>query len=216
MSRTHPDETVQRLALRRNQSWRPLRLGGCVVALGLAMVGTLLISSEVVAANHEILKPVDGASFDEQDSIAFMARPEDLDLEDSSVVMAPDELRWTSSIDGAIGVGPAFQARLSPGLHRITVASVHGEFARVQITVLGTGSVSAAGEDADADGWPDNNDNCPSQANPNQTNTDGDGEGDLCDVTPLPEPGALAMLISGGLMLGFLAKRRRVRLLEEV
>ncbi|MCH8900464.1 MAG: hypothetical protein IH942_08265 [Acidobacteria bacterium] len=101
---------------------------------------------------------MDGASFDEQDSIAFMARPEDLDLEDSSVVMAPDELRWTSSIDGAIGVGPAFQARLSPGLHRITVASVHGEFARVQITVLGTGSVSAAGEDADADGWPNSKD----------------------------------------------------------
>jgi hypothetical protein len=36
--------------------------------------------------------------------------------------------------------------------------------------------------DDDADGVPNEVDNCPAIANPNQTDTDGDGEGDACDV----------------------------------
>ena len=35
--------------------------------------------------------------------------------------------------------------------------------------------------DADADGIPDNQDNCPNTSNTNQLNNDGDSEGDVCD-----------------------------------
>ena len=38
--------------------------------------------------------------------------------------------------------------------------------------------------DADNDGVPDANDNCPNVSNPDQTDTDGDGTGDACDTTP--------------------------------
>ncbi len=35
--------------------------------------------------------------------------------------------------------------------------------------------------DADGDGVPDDQDNCPTDSNPDQTDTDGDGMGDVCD-----------------------------------
>jgi hypothetical protein len=39
-------------------------------------------------------------------------------------------------------------------------------------------------DDADADGVPDANDNCPNTYNPDQADTDGDGIGDACDECP--------------------------------
>jgi len=42
--------------------------------------------------------------------------------------------------------------------------------------------------DADDDGIPDDEDNCPTTANEDQTDTDDDGEGDACDDTPEGEP----------------------------
>lgn len=39
--------------------------------------------------------------------------------------------------------------------------------------------------DADADGVPDNLDNCRGVRNPDQLNTDGDAQGDACDKCPL-------------------------------
>jgi CSLREA domain-containing protein len=51
----------------------------------------------------------------------------------------------------------------------------------------GTSEFSAckgAGPDADGDGIPDANDNCPAASNPGQQNTDGDTWGDACDNCP--------------------------------
>lgn len=42
--------------------------------------------------------------------------------------------------------------------------------------------------DADADGVPDFQDNCPGQLNSNQIDQDGDGQGDACDSEPLCHP----------------------------
>ncbi len=41
---------------------------------------------------------------------------------------------------------------------------------------------AALQQDSDADGWPDEADNCPFIPNPDQTDTDGDSEGDACDL----------------------------------
>jgi hypothetical protein len=38
--------------------------------------------------------------------------------------------------------------------------------------------------DIDADGWPDNADNCPDNCNTSQSDADADGIGDVCDGTP--------------------------------
>jgi len=44
--------------------------------------------------------------------------------------------------------------------------------------------------DADGDGIPDAQDNCPNTPNPNQADLDGDGRGDVCDNCPnVPNPG---------------------------
>lgn len=43
----------------------------------------------------------------------------------------------------------------------------------------------AAGGDADGDGLPNVDDNCPSVANRNQRDTDRDGRGNACDLAPL-------------------------------
>ena len=49
---------------------------------------------------------------------------------------------------------------------------------------------TAAGEDSDADGVLDSNDNCPVHANPDQADTDSDGSGDACDTcTEIPNAG---------------------------
>jgi hypothetical protein len=55
-------------------------------------------------------------------------------------------------------------------------------------------SASVAGPqlpDADGDGVPDGEDNCPLVANPAQADTDGDGVGDACDLCPDTPAGSL-------------------------
>jgi hypothetical protein len=52
-------------------------------------------------------------------------------------------------------------------------------------TDCGSGGVCSKNqEDADADGYGDACDNCPSNCNTQQLDADGDGIGDVCDITP--------------------------------
>ncbi|NIV47751.1 MAG: hypothetical protein GWN46_13485, partial [Gammaproteobacteria bacterium] len=60
---------------------------------------------------------------------------------------------------------------------------------------------SAGGADADGDGIPDLDDNCPNTANADQADADGDGVGDVCDNCPddaNPPPPLLSADFEGG------------------
>ena len=52
------------------------------------------------------------------------------------------------------------------------------------VLVLSASAVNDSAADADGDGVPDTQDNCPTVANSNQTDSDGDGVGDACDQCP--------------------------------
>ena len=51
-------------------------------------------------------------------------------------------------------------------------------------TITGVGTCGPS--DADRDGVPDEQDNCPTVANPDQADADRDGKGDLCDFNAFP------------------------------
>jgi hypothetical protein len=83
-----------------------------------------------------------------------------------------DNVRWGLRID-------------SPSCHETTVGAnvLQGNGSG---TVLddGTGTITTPPtptNDLDADGWPNDTDNCPTVSNANQQNTDGDPPGDRCD-----------------------------------
>jgi len=91
----------------------------------------------------------------------------------------------------------------------IVVENRSGEFSYsgLRVEILST-SATAIGtvEDADEDGVPDDDDNCPAHANAQQEDVDGDGTGDACDGCPFDpdrsEPGAEGCAARGGQLPG--------------
>jgi DNA-binding beta-propeller fold protein YncE len=88
-----------------------------------------------------------------------------------------------------------------------TLAATAGQEVVFTAVPLGTGT--RIGINRDEDSWLDGDDNCPGVVNDDQTDTDADGLGDPCDPTPVPEPGALLMLIAGLPVLHWMRGRRR-------
>ena len=78
----------------------------------------------------------------------------------------------------------------------------------VTYTAAPPGSGFRMGINRDLDTFLDGPDNCPGVPNDDQTDTDTDGLGDVCDPTPLPEPGQVLSLAAGLLLLGQLNRRR--------
>jgi len=89
------------------------------------------------------------------------------------------------------------------------MAAVAGQ--EITYTAAPPGSGFRMGINRDLDIALDGADNCPSVPNDDQLDTDTDGLGDLCDPTPLPEPGQILTLAIGLLGLGRLNRHRRAR-----
>ena len=78
----------------------------------------------------------------------------------------------------------------------------------VTYTAVPPGSGVRMGINRDLDIVLDESDNCPGVPNDDQLDTDSDTIGDVCDLTPVPEPGQIALLASGVLGLAALGRRR--------
>jgi hypothetical protein len=152
-----------------------------------------------------IQSPSGGSTFVQGQEIIFKGYgydPEDGALNDTSLV-------WVSNMDGEIGTGHIISSSiLSPGQHIITltVTDSQGQYATDEIIIT-------IEQDADRDGIPDAQDNCPNKPNgPNkgtcttnnrgtsclsnfecasdgfcsmdQEDSDADGIGDACDNCP--------------------------------
>jgi hypothetical protein len=104
------------------------------------------------APTVDIETPSDGASFDEGDPITFIGTA--ADTEDGNLT---GSLSWSSSLDGAIGLGGSFsRSDLTPGLHAITasVTDSGGKngSAQVTITVNSTNTAPTVTIEAPPDG----------------------------------------------------------------
>lgn len=86
-----------------------------------------------------IISPADGSIFDDTDGINF--RGSSTDAEDGE--LTGTSLSWVSNLDGFLGNGIQSTARLSPGVHTISliVRDSHGEqaMATINVTVNATG-----------------------------------------------------------------------------
>ena len=96
---------------------------------------TLTVSKPIVNAppSVSILSPASGAVLAQSLSVALSGRASD--LEDGDLTA---RITWSSSIDGALGVGGSLAAKLSPGSHTITasVADSAGATTRSSVSLL--------------------------------------------------------------------------------
>lgn len=129
-----------------------------------------------------ISSPVDGQEYSGFQNIELAASVTDPDGDAD-----PASVVWSSSLDGVIGGGTAASVTaesLTEGDHVLTATITDAEgltsSAEVRISVRRT-PLPPDVDDADGDGVPDINDNCPTTPNPDQADSDGDGEGDACD-----------------------------------
>jgi hypothetical protein len=88
----------------------------------------------------------------------------------------------------AVGLFAARFVRIDGGPRDTRLGGLSG-FDLDAVAAVHSVEISGA-PDADADGFPDAADSCPSVANADQRDTDGDGAGDLCDDEPLPDADA--------------------------
>lgn len=140
----------------RTLSVTPLTGSSGTVTITVTVSDTSSNASEafdlVVTTNNPpvitVTSPVDGAGFLDTDTVNLSASASD--VEDGDVSASLD---WSSSIDGALGTGPALAVQLTEGTHTLTVTAVDsgGKQDTVNLTVFSYGS-----GDSDADGLSDN------------------------------------------------------------
>jgi hypothetical protein len=83
----------------------------------------------------EIDQPVEAGPQSAEGAVVFRAHAYRKWADGSRTAIPGDELVWRSSIDGAVGVGDAFGARLSPGRHTITLSRSGEEGAGASVEV---------------------------------------------------------------------------------
>lgn len=92
----------------------------------------------------------------------------------------------TSLSMGSFTIAGGNTADLEDGVYDLLLSVYRDDpcFNERDSTTLSFTVVTPEPDDEDADGVPDETDNCPSTSNSGQENTDGDGTGDACDETP--------------------------------
>ena len=98
------------------------------------------------------------------------------------------------------------------GLPTLSQADLRNEAAtpgqEMLFTCTPLGTAGRMGMNRDEDSLLDGEDNCPAHVNDSQLDTDSDGLGDPCDPTPVPEPGALLVLLASIPLLRWMARHR--------
>jgi PKD repeat protein len=126
------------------------------------------------------------------------------------------QMSW-GNVTGVGGAGTASNAHTysAPGTYTI-VLQVSDKDGGVYTRTAGVTVSSPALPDADADGVPDEQDNCPAISNPGQADSDGDGIGDACDLPTstsigIPLGMQMALAVAAALSIMVLAWRLKRR-----
>jgi hypothetical protein len=152
-------------------------VGPVVVAEGAAGLANLTLV-DPSGAPPPVITPIGNRVVDEAGTLSFTVGATG---GDGTLVFAAFSLPRGASFDPATGRFTWTPASDQGGEYQVCFTVTDGVTTSVLCVTL---TVNDTVADADSDGVPDGQDNCPSRANPGQEDTDGDGVGDSCDNCP--------------------------------
>lgn len=101
-----------------------------VFTTGVMAFVLLLLSNVVDAADYavvSVVQPAPESEFSATESIDFVGRAFIAREDGTRKVIPGDQMQWTSSVDGIIGIGSSFKVLLSGGEHTIFLSVMDTE-----------------------------------------------------------------------------------------